>query len=166
MKPVIVNPFPYGRNESIALHDVGALTCGHGGALTRGHCVGRAIAPHDCSGPQSLSVAEGCHRGLQGWARATCGMRLIGEMADLHPRDGECFTMYSRPQSPEDFMKYRCLVTDPQGTTGALGNKLNNRTRDEAQRSPLVPSTCRHAQVRSTTIPSHEIGTSRTRGVI
>jgi len=21
-------------------------------------------------------------------------MRLIGEMADLHPRDGECFTMY------------------------------------------------------------------------
>jgi len=95
MKPVIVKPFPYGRNESIALHDVGALTCGHGdGALTRGHCVGRAIAPHDCSGPQSLSFAEGCHRGLQGWARATCGMRLIGEMADLHPRDGECFTMY------------------------------------------------------------------------
>jgi len=54
----------------------------------------RTIAPHDCSGPQSLSFAEGCHRGLQGWARATCGMRLIGEIADLHSRDGECFTMY------------------------------------------------------------------------
>jgi len=25
----------------------------------------------------------------------------------------------SRPQSPEDFMKYRCLVTCPRGITGA-----------------------------------------------
>jgi len=100
MKPVIVKPFPYGRNESIAMHGVGALTCGHGdGALTRGYSVGRAIAPHDCAGPQSLRFAEGCHRGHQGWALATCGMRLIGEMSDLHPRDGECSTMYGTQRS-------------------------------------------------------------------
>jgi len=67
----------------------------------------------------------------------------------------------SRPQSPEDFMKYRCLVTGPQGTRGAHRNKLNNRTRNEAQRPAFVPSTCRHAQVMSTTIPLHQIETIR-----
>jgi len=71
------------------------------GALTCGHAVGRAIAPHDCS--HNLSrLAEGCHRGLLEWARATRGMRLIGEMDDLHLRGCECLTIVSLGRFPID----------------------------------------------------------------
>jgi len=72
----------------------------------------------------------------------------------------------SRPQSPEDFIEYRCLVTGPQGTRGAVCQPSHKRRSSEArfhpEDTPPTASTCRHAQVRSTTIPLHQIGTSRT----